>query len=400
MDTIDISAYSYHLPEEAIARYPLKDREQSRLLLYEGGSISHSRFEELPRFLDATSRLIMNDTKVIRARLHFRKSTGARIEIFCLEPEHPADYQQAFAARESCVWKCTVGNLKKWKQGKLVKEFSIDGQTHEISAEMADRKEGEVRVRFAWSHPQRSFGEILEALGEMPIPPYLKRNSEPIDRERYQTVYSRIKGSVAAPTAGLHFTNQVLEELAKKGVCRTQVTLHVGAGTFKPVQEADARAHEMHTESLFVHREAIEALMDETRRNVAVGTTSVRTIESLYWLGVKLLANKEKAPVALEQWESYELPQHITQKKALEALLAYLHREQLEYLEATTRLMIVPGYQFRMTDEMLTNFHLPQSTLLLLVAAFIGEDWRRVYAYALEQEFRFLSYGDSSLLKP
>lgn len=399
LKNIDIARYNYNLPDEKIARYPLNERDQSNLLVYDKGDISKARFQELPEYLDEHARLIVNNTRVIRARLPFRKSTGAAIEIFCLEPADPRDYENNFAALGSCKWICTVGNLKKWKQGKLVRTFTLDGQVQEISAEALSRDGAEVYVQFRWSPANKSFGEVIEALGEMPIPPYLKRNAETIDRIRYQTVYSQVKGSVAAPTAGLHFTPGVFKRLLAKDIRRTEVTLHVGAGTFKPVQEKDARNHEMHAETFLLSVETLQDLLDESRKNVVVGTTSLRTLESIYWLGVKLLHKGSDADLSLGQWEVYDLPESIPRKEAIKALLDYLAASQLQHLEAVTQIMIVPGYTFCMTDELITNFHLPQSTLLLLIAAFIGEDWERVYNYALKHNFRFLSYGDSSLLK-
>jgi len=394
----DITEFSYPLPEERIAKFPLEERAQSKLLVYEGGRISEDRFSSIADRLPDGSMLVFNNTKVIRARLVFHKTTGARIEIFCLEPYDPADYERAFAARGTAMWKCIVGNLKKWKEDRLHLDFPFGDSTYRLTA----RKDGdggkEQIVRFDWDAPL-SFGQLLETLGRIPIPPYLCRESEESDNTRYQTVYSKIEGSVAAPTAGLHFTPQIIETLHAQGHPTEEVTLHVGAGTFLPVKVKNAAEHDMHAEHFEITRRTIENMIGRIDRITAVGTTSMRTLESLGALGYRVLRDgTPEVQRTVGQWEIYDTPERFGGRELLEALGGWMDRHGLEKLKASTRIMIAPGYRFRIANSLITNFHQPQSTLLLLVSAFIGDDWKNVYDYALGHDFRFLSYGDSSLL--
>lgn len=394
---IAISEFDYPLPDERIARFPLADRADSKLLLYRGGTIGESVFRCVADFLPAGVTVVFNDTRVIRARLLFHKATGARIEVFCLEPSEPADYERAFTVRGACVWHCIVGNSKKWKEGPLAIEY--DGGI--LSAERMP--DGGGTVRFSWTS-EHTFGELLELLGRTPIPPYLCRESEEIDTVRYQTVYSRWEGSVAAPTAGLHFTPEIIASLPEQGFRTERVTLHVGAGTFLPVKAADAREHHMHTEVFQVDLATLERLAEaiKTAGIVAVGTTSVRTLESLAVLGERVLLRGEAEPErVVGQWEAYENGATLANAAApLAALAEWMRGQDLTQLHGATEIMIVPGYRWRTVRGLITNFHQPQSTLLLLISALVGERWREIYAYALEHGFRFLSYGDSSLLLP
>ena len=394
---IRIEDYTYNLPDERIAKFPLAEREASKLLIYRGGRIEESRFSEVRHLLRAGQMLVFNNTKVIHARLFFRKATGAVIEVFCLEPYLPVDYAQNFAARDSCEWSCMVGNLKKWKEGSIACDFTYGEATYRLTAEKVRQQEGELIIRFSWTGGL-SFSEVLEGCGRIPIPPYLNRESEASDEVRYQTVYSKEEGSVAAPTAGLHFTRAILNDLKEKGVHVRELTLHVGAGTFRPVKAETIGDHDMHTEHLVISRELVEQLKEKTGDIVAVGTTSVRTLESLYWMGVKRLAGQEDF-FTLGQWEAYTLPQDYSLTEAMEALCGWFDTACQELLKARTTIIIVPGYRYRVIDAMFTNFHQPQSTLLLLVGAAVGEDWHKIYDYALTHDFRFLSYGDSSLLE-
>ncbi len=405
---INIADYDYPLPEERIAKYPLADRSESKLLVYKGGEVSTSVFQTLPEELPEGAALVFNNTKVIQARIPFRKETGAKIEIFCLEPHAPRDYAEAFQAKQQVTWQCMIGNAKKWKEGTLEKKLELaNGEVCTIRAERKGKAGNAFLVCFSWNRTEMSFAEILDQSGIIPIPPYLNRSSEDIDEDRYQTVYSKIKGSVAAPTAGLHFTSEVFEDLAKKHIATHEVTLHVGAGTFKPVKEDDAREHEMHTETMSVSRSFLEALAKHKKPLISVGTTSMRTLESLYWLAHKIKHQHEqgsyqdqKAPVHLEQWEAYELRPELSRQEAFLYLAELLKKKNSDTFHARTQIMITPEYTFRVVDGLITNFHQPKSTLLLLVSAFIGEDWKKVYDYALANDFRFLSYGDSSLLWP
>lgn len=427
---IQIKDYNYPLPEERIAKFPLSERDQSKLLVYDGGEIGETRFCRLPELLPEGALMVMNNTRVIQARLHLYKETGARVEILVLEPAMPAEYQENFARRNHVAWFCMVGGLKKWKKGELTAEVDIDGRKTILRASKGEPlvADGEAassapatdatahgasvhRIDFRWDG-DRTWSEILEAMGELPIPPYLNRATEESDKQTYQTVYSKIEGSVAAPTAGLHFTERVLAELDRRGIEREEVTLHVGAGTFRPVKSDDIGHHDMHTEHIAVRRETIAALIRHGGRAIAVGTTSVRTLESLYYMGRRAARGEECLHV--EQWEPYtEQPARTDGDRcpsassfqeetleALRALLRYMDDRELPVLHASTQIIIAPGYRYRIVERMITNFHQPQSTLLLLVSAFIGEDWKQVYDYALANGFRFLSYGDSSLLIP
>ena len=421
---IHISDYSYALPDERIAKFPMAERDHSKLLLYRHGEVGEDVFYNLPQYLPTGALMVMNNTKVIQARLHFRKVNargehlGALIEVFLLEPAQPADYEQMFQQTERCQWLCLVGNLKKWKEGPLTLE-------HGPLTIQAVRK-GEVGtsqlIEFQWTGGC-SFAEVIDAIGELPIPPYLNRATQESDKTTYQTVYSKIKGSVAAPTAGLHFTQRVLQDVDARGIEREEVTLHVGAGTFKPVKSATIGEHPMHTEYIAVRRQTIERLIAHGGNAIAIGTTSVRTLESLYYMGLKVLANPDIAEEELHvsQWEPYQseelrvkseeflTPEGMSEQArraaasamdALQALLAWMDRHGLTVLHSSTQIIIAPGYDYKIVKMLVTNFHQPQSTLLLLVSAFVHGDWHRIYDYALAHDFRFLSYGDSSLLIP
>ena len=415
---IHISDYNYDLPDSRIAKFPVSPRDTSKLLIYRHGEISDDIFYNLPKYLPQKSLMVFNNTKVIQARMHFRKETGALIEVFLMEPAAPTDYELMFQTRGECSWLCMVGNLKKWKEGSLVRTFDVAGSTINFEATMRrdiiDTKSGGTNywVDFAWDNPLVSFAEILDAVGELPIPPYLNRETQDSDKTTYQTVYSKIKGSVAAPTAGLHFTDKVLAAIDAAGVRREELTLHVGAGTFKPVKSEEIDGHTMHTEYVCVRRDTLQTLLDYDCCAIAVGTTSVRTLESLYYMGVKLEANPDAAEEDLHvcQWEPYEkadgtpvdgnLIDGITPQKAISNIIAWLDKNNLKTLHSSTQIIIAPGYEYKIVKVLVTNFHQPQSTLLLLVSAFLKGDWRNVYDYALSHDFRFLSYGDSSILIP
>lgn len=415
---IHISDYNYDLPDSRIAKFPVSPRDTSKLLVYRHGEISDDIFYNLPKYLPEKSLMVFNNTKVIQARMHFRKETGALIEVFLMEPAAPTDYELMFQTRGECSWLCMVGNLKKWKEGSLVRTFDVAGTTINFKATMRrdiiDAKSGGTNywVDFAWDNPQVSFAEILDAVGELPIPPYLNRETQDSDKTTYQTVYSKIKGSVAAPTAGLHFTDKVLAAIDAAGVRREELTLHVGAGTFKPVKSEEIDGHTMHTEYVCVRRDTLQTLLDYDCCAIAVGTTSVRTLESLYYMGVKLEANPDAAEEDLHvcQWEPYEkadgtpvggnLVDGITPQKAISNIIAWLDKNNLKTLHSSTQIIIAPGYEYKIVKVLVTNFHQPQSTLLLLVSAFLKGDWQNVYDYALSHDFRFLSYGDSSILIP
>lgn len=416
---IHISDFNYELSDERIAKFPLQQRDHSKLLIYQHGEVSDDVFLNLPNHLPQGALMVFNNTRVIQARLHFRKETGALIEVFLMEPALPADYEQMFQTTGKCSWLCMVGNLKKWKEGPLMRDFEIKGKALTLSATMDRNKTMEKSggtnywVDFEWDNPEVNFAEILEAVGELPIPPYLNRATQESDKTTYQTVYSKIKGSVAAPTAGLHFTDAVLHDLDQKGVVRDEVTLHVGAGTFKPVKSVEIEDHHMHTEYIVVHRHTFERLLQHDCSVIAVGTTSVRTLESLYYMGVKLAMNPQctEEDLHVNQWEPYDLPHNeeglvlidgepVSVEQSVRNLLDYLNRDGLEALHSSTQIIIAPGYVYKIVKMLVTNFHQPQSTLLLLVSAFLKGDWRKVYDYALSHDFRFLSYGDSSLLIP
>ncbi len=425
---IQIADFVYDLPDERIAKYPLAERDASKLLVYDHGTISHRQFRDLPELLPEGSLMVMNNTRVIQARLHFRKETGALIEVFCLEPAEPHDYVLMFQQTRCCTWHCLVGNAKKWKGGALQCPITVEGENLTLSCERLD---GDL-IRFTWEKDEITWAQVLDACGELPIPPYLNRATEASDLKTYQTVYSKVKGSVAAPTAGLHFTPAVLEAIDRRGIERAELTLHVGAGTFKPVKSERIEGHEMHSEWIYVPRRVVEALIRHDGHCTAVGTTSVRTLESLYYIGLKILANPDIAEEDLKvgQWEPYEgtpsahslssrvatpspmfpspageglgvRPERPWGESSLRALLAWMDRHHLDALHTSTQIIIVPGYHYHVVERMITNFHQPQSTLLLLVSAFVGgERWRDIYRYALDNDFRFLSYGDSSLLIP
>ena len=399
---IKISDYNYPLPDERIAKFPLPVRDQSKLLVYRHGEVSETRFTSLPDYLEAGELMIFNNTKVIQARLHFRKETGALIEIFCLEPIQPNDYVLNFQQTSHAAWLCMIGNLKKWKEGSLHKEMNVKGHTITLTATRGECRGTSHWVDFTWDNPEITFADILEVFGELPIPPYLNRETQESDKETYQTVYSKIKGSVAAPTAGLHFTERVLQALRDKGVALEEVTLHVGAGTFKPVKSEEIEGHEMHTEYISVNRQTIEKLIAHGGKAIAVGTTSVRTLESLYYIGVTIASHPDAGQEELHvrQWQPYETHPTMTTVESLQQILDYMKRHELEALHTSTQIIIAPGYTYHIVQKMVTNFHQPQSTLLLLVSAFVKGDWQTIYDYALAHDFRFLSYGDSSLLIP
>ena len=398
---IAIAEYDYPLPDERIAKYPLAERDTSKLLIYNKGVVCEERFSNLPQFVPQNSLMVFNNTKVIQARLRFRKETGALIEVFCLEPEQPCDYQQIFLETKECVWQCLVGNSNRWKGGVLSQCVTVAGKEVTLSVERVGGPAAVNHVRFTWDGGC-SFAELLEAAGELPIPPYLNRATEESDTRTYQTVYSKVKGSVAAPTAGLHFTPAVLEALTAAGVEREEVTLHVGAGTFKPVKSELIADHEMHEEYIEVRKALLEKLIAAGGSAVAVGTTSVRTLESLYFLGELVAENPAITQDELHvgQWTPYNREHSLSTVEALEALVAWLERNGLDRVHSHTQIMIAPGYTFRIVKAIVTNFHQPKSTLLLLVSAFVKGEWRKIYDYALANGFRFLSYGDSSLLIP
>ena len=418
MEEILIEEYNYPLPDERIAKYPLTKRDTSKLLVYRDGLVTEDVFAHVGEYLSSDSLLIYNNTRVIQARLEFHKTLGdeamrqegdkaqgARIEVFCLEPLRPHDHQLALSTTEGCTWKCMIGNAKKWKSGALcLKTILLSGEEVTLYAEKGEQTGNTFAVKFSWENPEVSFAEILDAVGELPIPPYLNRKTEESDKSTYQTVYSRIKGSVAAPTAGLHFTDDVLNGLRAKGVRTEEVTLHVGAGTFQPVKVANANDHIMHTEVIAVTRKTIQSLKDHVGDIVAVGTTSMRTLESLYFLGAQMLSSSNDSWLGcgglpmVSQFLPYTTNYTYSTYEALDALLVYLDNMGEDVLHADTQIMIKPGYQFRVVDKLITNFHQPKSTLLLLVSAFVEGDWRTIYDYALSHDFRFLSYGDSSIL--
>lgn len=405
---ISISDYTYDLPDSRIASYPAERRDASKFLLYNKGDISHTVFSSLPDYIPEGAVMVFNNTKVVPARLIFQRDTGAVIEIFCLEPADPEDYNLSFASVSTCVWKTIVGNRKKWK-GEPIRLYLPDNHNTDLDslnlrATLEDVSDGNILVRFSWEGG-RPFSKVMEMCGRVPIPPYLHRDSESIDTERYQTLYASFRGSVAAPTAGLHFTGNVLDRLSDRGVDRENVCLHVGAGTFLPVKSDAIEGHTMHSEPFSISTDVLDKIIriKDNKPVIAVGTTSVRTLESLYWLGAECAlkgpAGWEPSPVG--QWVPYtsELGE-VPLREALEALMEYSRHHGTDRITCRTRIIIVPGYRFRIVDWLITNFHQPKSTLLLLIAALIGEDWRKVYDYALGHDFRFLSYGDSSLLIP
>ena len=393
-----ITDFSYELPDEKIAKHPLENRDASKLLVYRKGIIIDESFSNCVNYLPEHSLVIFNDTRVIHARIILQKATGARIEILCLEPFEPHNYEQSFAQIGQCSWKCTVGNAKKWKTEPLQTTIDAEKIIH-FSAEKGAPTEDGYIVTFRWDS-EHSFSEILELIGRIPIPPYLNRESEDDDDVRYQTIFAEHNGSVAAPTAGLHFTKQVLDSFALKNISIDKVTLHVGAGTFKPVKAELFTEHIMHQELCIVKKSLVEAIIAHLPRVTAVGTTSVRTLESLYWNGVRLLQNPKATIEHLSQWEVYDLPQNYSAEESLTAIIDYMETYNREEIQYYTQIMITPSYHFKLVRYMFTNFHQPQSTLLLLISAFVGENWRAMYEHALNNNYRFLSYGDSSLLMP
>ena len=403
---IQIAEYNYPLPDERIAKFPLAERDHSKLLVYNKGAVSHDIFYNLPNYLPKGALMVYNNTKVIQARLHFNKETGALIEVFCLEPIQPNDYVLNFQQTKHCAWLCLVGNLKKWKEGSLRKVIDVKGKKIVLTATRGEMHGTSHWIDFDWDDDSITFADILEGVGELPIPPYLNRKTEESDKKTYQTVYSKIKGSVAAPTAGLHFTDKVLKDIDAHGIEREEVTLHVGAGTFKPVKSEEIEGHEMHSEYIFVTKHTIERLLAHDASAIAVGTTSVRTLESLYYIGVTLQSNPDASEndLHVRQWMPYEYadsePNPISAKQALQNIKDYLDRNALDALHTSTQIIIAPGYDYKIVKMLVTNFHQPQRTLLLLVSAFVKGDWHKIYDYALANDFRFLSYGDSSLLIP
>ena len=403
---ISIGDFGYQLPDEKIAKHPLSNREESKLLVFRNGKITDSGFTHLCSFLPKNSLLVFNNTKVIHARILFRKPSGAQIEVFCLEPTSN-NYVETLGSNRSCTWYCLIGNSKRWKGETLLKEISIHGVLVNFEANIISKNEAEFTVEFSWNNPNISFGEILSVAGDLPIPPYLNRKPQSNDEIAYQTVYAKEEGSVAAPTAGLHFTPKILNELLLQNIQKTELTLHVGAGTFKPVKTAKMKDHDMHRESIFIRLISIQMLLDQLINNqfiIPVGTTSLRTIESIYWFGVKMieqlntpLTNSEMK-FEINQWEPYQLNQNIDPKDSLSAVINYMKQNNLEFISGNTQILIVPGYSFKLAKAIITNFHQPNSTLLLLIAALIGNDWKKIYDHALSNEYRFLSFGDSSLL--
>lgn len=392
---IRIEDYNYILPDERIAKYPLPERDSSKLLVYKDGICEDHVFREIPDMLPEGSIMVFNDTKVVPARLFFKRDTGAVIEVFCLEPILPADYASIFNVTSSCRWKCVIGNAKKWKGDVLSAIAGDEMHELELKAELVERTEQTGIVEFRWKG-EIPFSKVLEYCGRVPIPPYLNRETESIDLERYQTLYAHIRGSVAAPTAGLHFTDSVLEDISRRGILKDTVCLHVGAGTFLPVKTSAVSEHTMHREPFIVTRSLLRKLLEAKGKVIAVGTTSVRTLESLYYSGVSCI--EKGHPEIVEQWAPYVREYDYSLEESLQAILDWLDRNGLDQLETGTRIIIVPGFRFRVVDVLVTNFHQPQSTLLLLISAFTGGDWRTIYRHALDGGYRFLSYGDSSLL--
>lgn len=401
--SINIKDFSYELPESRIAKFPLEERDASKLLFYNGGDIDARSFRALPELLPDGTLLVFNNTKVIHARLHFTLPNNKRLEILCLEPLNPAEYQQSFSSTQKVRWKCLVGGNRKWKTGVIEKTITTEFGDITLKANRMGRMENAFEIEFEWNDDRIAFGSLLAAAGIIPLPPYLNRENVPEDEDRYQTVYAKTKGSVAAPTAGLHFTDQVFEDLQKKGTSTLEVTLHVGAGTFKPVSAEALADHHMHEESIYISKPTLEALIDHLEQGkpvIPVGTTSMRLLESLYWHGQAIVAGRKTTFIDVQQWAPYEEGPRPSPTESFRAILKSMEAQQLETLQGYTQLIIAPGYTFRVCSGIITNFHQPQSTLLLLIAALIGEDWKTVYGFALSEGFRFLSYGDSSLLLP
>lgn len=395
---ISIENYNYNLPDDRIAKYPLSERDMSKLLVYKDSEIQEHRFTSMPEFLPEGHLMVFNDTKVVPARLHFQRETGAHIEIFCLEPVQPEEYVSMFAVTQSCRWKCIVGNVKRWK-GDTLRLYNPEGSegiaAMDLKADLIERNGETSIVEFSWSDGA-PFSAVLESCGSIPIPPYLNRETESVDLERYQTLYAKYRGSVAAPTAGLHFTEKVLDDIRAKGIKTGTVCLHVGAGTFLPVKSSRVAEHTMHREPFVITKEFLMTLIGSLGKVIAVGTTSVRTLESLYYVGVSCIETGR--PDDVRQWDPYTKSYEYSVDQALSSLLSYMETHDMESLQIGTSIIIVPGFKFRVVDVLVTNFHQPQSTLLLLISAFVKGDWERIYDYALKHGFRFLSYGDSSLL--
>jgi S-adenosylmethionine:tRNA ribosyltransferase-isomerase len=397
-----IKDFVYELPDERIAKFPLAERDQSKLLHYKSGAIADRTFTDLPKLLPAGSLLVFNDTKVVQARLLFRKETGGIIEIFCLEPVKPhAEVQLAMQQTGHSTWKCLVGNNKRWKEGKLYLQF--EGGT--LIAEREAQYDGHFLINFTWEPSELTFAEVLEHCGKLPLPPYLNRDLTPDDRTRYQTIYANQEGAVAAPTAGLHFTDKVMAGIKAQTINTAYLTLHIGAGTFKPVKADVMEAHEMHAEQLYLTKPVLEQLLAQVKQGnpiIPVGTTSMRSLESIYWLGIKVLQQPDlpQQELHITQWFAYETTELPEPAVAIEGLLTYMASQKADHLHASTQIIIAPGYSFKICNGLVTNFHQPESTLLLLVSALIGDNWRKVYQYALDNNYRFLSYGDSSLLLP
>lgn len=394
---IRIEDYNYPLPDERIAKYPLSERDGSKLLVYRNEEVSEKKFSEIPSVIPEGSLMIFNDTKVVPARLHFQRSTGAHIEIFCLEPVSPAEYVSMFEVTDRCRWKCIVGNVKRWKGDtlRLYASSSEEAASMNLRADLIERDGETSVVEFSWDRGYE-FSKVLDLCGSVPIPPYLNRETESIDLERYQTLYARMSGSVAAPTAGLHFTTRVLDSIRSRGIETDTVCLHVGAGTFLPVKSSLVAEHHMHREPFVVSLELLEKIISCQGRITAVGTTSVRTLESLYYVGVNCI--EKGHPEDVLQWMPYERDYGYTLEESISAIVEWLKANSLDELKVGTSIIIVPGFRFRVVDVLVTNFHQPQSTLLLLISAFVGGDWHRIYDFALAGGFRFLSYGDSSIL--
>ncbi|MDC1105814.1 S-adenosylmethionine:tRNA ribosyltransferase-isomerase [Prolixibacteraceae bacterium] len=396
---ISMDQYNYLLPDELVAKYPLPNRSDSKLMFFHDGQMEDRVFKDVGSLVPQGSLLVFNNTRVIRARLYFHKATGAKIEIFCLEPLKPIDYLQTFSETKSCTWKCIVGNAKKWKEGTLILPVTMpDGTEVKLSAEKGEQGGNAREIIFSWDHGY-TFSEVLEASGNIPIPPYLHRDTEESDLQTYQTVYSKIKGSVAAPTAGLHFTEDIIDKLNGEGVDTDEVTLHVGAGTFQPVKSDTIGGHEMHTEKIEVKKKFLENLLAHHESVIAVGTTSIRTLESLYWMGVKVYNDRGISldELHVQQWEPYQESNLLSTEQAINSLIQWMDRLKLDEIRTSTQIIIAPGYTYRVIRGMFTNFHQPQSTLLLLISAFLGEAWRDIYQHALDNGYRFLSYGDSNL---
>ncbi|MBC7382644.1 MAG: S-adenosylmethionine:tRNA ribosyltransferase-isomerase [Bacteroidia bacterium] len=398
---LSINDFFYELPDYKIARFPLKNRDESKLLFYKNKQISDHQFLELPEIISNNSLLVFNNTKVIHARLLFQKKTGATIEIFCLEPADKSA-REAFNSTLNCTWKCLVGNAKRWKREILQKEIIYKEKKIQLNAIFMDQTDDYVIIQFSWNNDSINFGELLQQSGLLPLPPYLNRTANKDDESSYQTVFAKEQGSVAAPTAGLHFTTRLTKQLQQKNISSAELTLHVGAGTFKPVKSLLMEGHQMHRESIYVNLNTLEKIFDALVNNqpiIPVGTTSLRTLESVYWHGVKLLSGVQSAPqMDLHQWEAYQLPDHFLPVDAFKAIMENLKKNRMDELTGFTSILIAPGYKFKIADVLITNFHQPNSTLLLLVAAFVGADWEKIYTHALTNSYRFLSFGDSSIL--